>query len=267
MIIESIPAKSVSYGGKRNLSSVKAIVIHYTGNKNDTAVNNAKYFKNTNTRAAGAHYFVDQKGNIVQSINPVYVAYSVGGSKYSDCAKTGGGKYYKTFTNANTVSIELCDIVDKEPSSKMIKSVSNLIQAIRKTCPNAQTIVRHFDVNGKHCPASMMDNSKWQKFLQSVSNQKAETIEKSQTVPNTTQQTTQQRRKYKMPTIKKGSKNKAVMVWQIILGMKGKDVDGIFGANTERKTIEYQAMHNLKKDGIVGDKTWEVGMDSLWQAV
>lgn len=70
-----------------------------------------------------------------------------------------------------------------------------------------------------------------------------------------------------MPTIKKGCNSRAVMIWQVILGMKGTDIDGMFGNITHQKTIEYQAQHNLTKDGIVGDKTWKVGFDSLWQAV
>jgi len=90
--IKMIKAKSISYGGNRALSSVKYIVIHYTGNKNDTAENNAKYFANTNTRQAGAHFFVDRKGNIVQSIDIEKTAWAVGGNKYPNCSQTSGGK-------------------------------------------------------------------------------------------------------------------------------------------------------------------------------
>lgn len=61
-------AKSISYGNKRPLSNIKYIVIHYTGNKGDTAQNNLDYFANGNTRQAGAHFFVDKKGNVGKSI-------------------------------------------------------------------------------------------------------------------------------------------------------------------------------------------------------
>lgn len=161
----NIPAKSISYSSKtRKKSDVLYIVIHYTGNKGDTAEANGNYFKNTNTREAGAHFFIDQNGTKVKSINLNRTAWAVGGGKYSDCAKTGGGKLYGKVTNANSVSIELCDIVDKEPSEKMMKSIWKVIKYIRKYCPNAQTVVRHFDVNGKHCPGSMIDDASWQKF-------------------------------------------------------------------------------------------------------
>ena len=62
-------AKSISYSPtKRNRKDVKYIVIHYTGNSNDTAKNNADYYATGNTRLAGAHFFVDKLGNTARSI-------------------------------------------------------------------------------------------------------------------------------------------------------------------------------------------------------
>lgn len=72
---------------------------------------------------------------------------------------------------------------------------------------------------------------------------------------------------YAMPTIKKGTNSRAVKVWQVILGFKGEEIDGVFGALTEQKTIEWQAQQGLVKDGIVGDKTWKAGFDTLWRTV
>ena len=64
-------AKSISYDAKkkRSRSSVKYIVIHYTGNKGDTAKANASYFATSNARQAGAHFFVDKKGDVYKSVN------------------------------------------------------------------------------------------------------------------------------------------------------------------------------------------------------
>ena len=42
----------------RNGTNIKYIVLHYTGNKDDTALNNATYFYNGD-RQVSAHYFVD----------------------------------------------------------------------------------------------------------------------------------------------------------------------------------------------------------------
>ena len=51
-------ANKRNYGGKRNTSAIKYIVIHYTGNDGDSDEANARYFKN-NIVKASAHYFVD----------------------------------------------------------------------------------------------------------------------------------------------------------------------------------------------------------------
>lgn len=168
MIIHKLLAKPISYAKeKRNRKNIKYIVIHNTGNKGDTAKNNANYFAKSNTRQAGAHFFVDQNGIVYKSVSMDRTAWSVGGAKYSG---TEGGKYYNKCTNYNSVSIELCDIYDKEPSAKMIKSTKKLIKHIRRWCPNAKTIIRHWDVNGKECPyiMSSKNNAAWNKFKDKI---------------------------------------------------------------------------------------------------
>lgn len=65
---------------------------------------------------------------------------------------------------------------------------------------------------------------------------------------------------YNMTTIKRGSKGKAVKVWQIIVGATA---DGTFGSGTESKTKNWQASHGLVADGIVGPKSWKAGLESL----
>lgn len=157
--INELIAKAISYGDKRDLESIKYIVIHYTGNKGDTAENNAKFFAMTNTRAAGAHFFVDKTGEIWKSINMNRIAWAVGGL-YS--LENGAGKYYGKCTNSNSVSIELCDC-QKNVSWEQMLAVRELVKYIQKKCPNAKTIIRHWDVNGKNCPGPMTgkNNKKW----------------------------------------------------------------------------------------------------------
>lgn len=65
---------------------------------------------------------------------------------------------------------------------------------------------------------------------------------------------------YDMQTIKKGSQGRIVRVWQVIVSAK---VDGNFGKDTEAKTITFQKTHGLVPDGVVGDKTWRAGLESL----
>lgn len=163
-----IPAKSISYGGERSYEAIRYIVIHYTGNNNDTAKNNCDFFKKGNTRSAGAHFFVSQNGDVYQSIQMKKVAYSVGGFVTQ---KNGAGSYYKKCTNTNSVSIELCDNASKDPSAAQTEAVRHLVAYIRSICPNAGTIIRHWDVSGKSCPAQMTgsNNAKWLTFRNSIS--------------------------------------------------------------------------------------------------
>lgn len=65
---------------------------------------------------------------------------------------------------------------------------------------------------------------------------------------------------YDMKTIKKGSTGKAVKVWQIIIGVTP---DGDFGEKTEQATKTFQKAHSLTTDGVVGNKTWNVGLKSI----
>ena len=163
--MKTIKAKPISYGAKRDKKNVRYIVIHYTGVKGDTAVGEASYFAHGNTRAAGAHFFVDRKGNIVKSIPMNYTAWSVGGKKYPN---TKGARFYGLCRNSNSVSIELCDIVDKQPSDKQITATRNLVKYIKKECPNAKYISRHYDVTGKSCPATMKSPTAWTRFKDKI---------------------------------------------------------------------------------------------------
>lgn len=152
--MKSIPANKANYGSKRSLNNIKYIVIHYTGNDGDSAVANGNYFRN-NIVKASAHYFVDSN-TIVQSVPDDYVAYSVGGEKYSDCSKTGGGKFYGQCLNANSLNIELCDdSKDKKvyPSAETIANAIKLTKLkMKEYGVSKEHVIRHFDTTGKICP-------------------------------------------------------------------------------------------------------------------
>ena len=63
-----------------------------------------------------------------------------------------------------------------------------------------------------------------------------------------------------LPVLRKGSQGTAVKVWQIIVGT---EADGVFGNDTENATETFQKNNGLTIDGIVGEKSWEAGLDSL----
>ena len=168
--ISKYPALRCNYGNARALNTIKYIVIHYTANDGDTALSNAKYFARGN-RGASAHYFIDSN-NIVQSVEDNYVAWSVGGSKYSDCSKTGGGKFYSKCTNSNSLSIEICDDIKNNaiyPTEATINNVVDLVRTLmKKYNVSIDNVIRHFDVTGKKCPmywcGDSQKNAKWQEF-------------------------------------------------------------------------------------------------------
>lgn len=160
-------ANKSNYGSSRSTSKIKYIVIHYTANDGDTDENNGKYFKN-NVVKASAHYFVDSD-SITQSVPDNYVAYSVGGNKYSNCSTTGGGKYYGKCTNSNSISIELCDDVKNGVIYPSVKTIANALELteylMNKYSIPKTNVIRHFDVTGKLCPAywsgTSDKNNKW----------------------------------------------------------------------------------------------------------
>lgn len=155
-------AKKNSYGSKRSLSSIKYIVLHYTGVNGDTAKNEVKYFSSGNTRSAGAHFFVSQDGDVQQSIPISYTAWSVGDWR------NGKGSYYSKCNNSNSVSIEMCDQLYKDASAAQIAAVKEVIAYIKGQCPNVVGIIRHYDVTTKPCPARYLNHNKWQSLKAAV---------------------------------------------------------------------------------------------------
>ena len=63
-----------------------------------------------------------------------------------------------------------------------------------------------------------------------------------------------------LPEIQRGDEGDAVSIWQVIAGV---NVDGDFGPATQAATIKWQAENGLKADGIVGSKTWAIGLKSI----
>lgn len=142
-----------NYGSTRKITSINYIVIHYTSNDGDSDESNSNYFKRN--IGASAHYFVDDD-SITQSVPDNYVAWSVGGSKYNDCNITGGGKYYNKCINANSLSIELCDTNKNGVVYPTQATIDNAIEFCKFKMVqygiDKSHVIRHFDVNGKHCP-------------------------------------------------------------------------------------------------------------------
>ena len=159
-------ANSGNYGGSRNASQIRYLVYHYTGNDGDRAANNAKYFQN-NIVKASAHYFVDDT-TVWRSVPDLKVAWSVGGSKYANADKTGGGTMYGVITNTNSLSIEMCDTIRNGVYQASEATLANAAALGRELMEKyhipIENVYRHFDVTGKHCPSYLVSAQKWAEF-------------------------------------------------------------------------------------------------------
>ena len=155
MEIKTLLCNKANYGSKRQMDNLY-IIIHYTGNDGDTALNNATYY-HRDTPKTSAHFFVDDK-DIYSSVPLTHTAYSVGGLKYESCSWTGGGTMHGIIKNTNSINIEMCDNSPKDGkislTEKTRKNTEDLVvDLMLKYNIPLERIYRHFDVTGKICPA------------------------------------------------------------------------------------------------------------------
>lgn len=148
-----------------NTSSSKQntyIVVHYTANDGDTALNNAKYFYDT-YRGASAHYFVDEN-EIVQVVLDKDVAWHCGATSY----------VHDKCRNSNSIGIEMCSRKDSTGKyyikDEVLTSTVELVKSLMETYSiPTSNVLRHFDVTGKTCPEPLVSNSLlWDNFLNSL---------------------------------------------------------------------------------------------------
>lgn len=146
----------------RNGNSIKYIILHYTGNKGDTAKNNVDYFAGGD-RNASAHYFVDDN-SIWQSVEENNSAWAVGDGK---------GAY--GITNQNSISIEMCcnssGVISEKTETNALELVKYLMSKYNISISN---IVRHYDASRKICPNWSADN--WSRWI-TFKNKLNETVE------------------------------------------------------------------------------------------
>lgn len=147
-IDKSIRASKV--GGKRSLSSIRAIVFHYTANTGTsaTAKSNALYFKNgSEGRAASAHYVVDEKDVAYECVPLDVVAWAVGDGR--------SGKFGKVYNNSNTVSIEMVSHTKPDGTyfipEETMKNAARLYQMLIRQLPGVVAVIRHYDISQKLC--------------------------------------------------------------------------------------------------------------------
>ena len=137
----------------RKGNSIKYIVLHYTGNKQDSAEGNANYF-NGGDRNASAHYFVDNN-SIYQVVEESNAAWSVG---------DGYGRY--GITNYNSINIEMCTSGNYNVSEETENNAIDLVKTLMaKYGVSIDRVVRHYDASRKVCPNWNGNNwARWSNF-------------------------------------------------------------------------------------------------------
>jgi N-acetyl-anhydromuramyl-L-alanine amidase AmpD len=215
---------------------VRFIVVHYTASM-AAALNNLKYFASRYV-GASAHLFIDTNGDIYQSVELADTAWAVGAKSYR----------HASCRNANSVSLEVVSDGSKAFTAAQIATLKSVVpELMKKYDVPAANVIRHNDVTGKICPLYYCGND--------TKNKRWETLHKEITGSAKSDEPTKPATPAKkMPTIKRGSKDKAtIKVWQKIVKVT---VDGDFGAKTEAATKKWQKAHGLTADGVVGPKTW-----------
>lgn len=250
----TVPANPGNYGNTRTSSAIKYLVYHYTGNRTDQAVSNANYFKN-NIVKASSHYFVDDT-SVYQSVPDLTTAWAVGGSKYSDCASTGGGTLYGKITNSNSISIEMCSTNEVISEATMINAAALGKELMRTYQIPPANVYRHFDVNGKHCPGWTgwygSDSSKWsafQKLLSADSEVSADSSAAASASPVSTAPSSSR--------LKMASTIPAVQTWLNTYYRTGLVIDGIYGSKTKAALVKAWQTEDgsLTIDGSFGSKS------------
>lgn len=149
---------------------IKWLVIHYTGNTNDTAWGNCNYFRKE-YRGASAHYFVDEN-EVWQCVDDSNIAWHCGAKKtYNDCR------------NNNSIGIELCSMNTKDDKTGTFYfkqgTINNAIQLtkmlMKKYNIDVNHVVRHYDVTRKICPEPFVrDEKQWLDFKKKLSKTEGE---------------------------------------------------------------------------------------------
>lgn len=143
---------------------IKYIVIHFTSNNGDTALNNCNYFSGAN-RGASAHYFIGDDG-IYQSVPDKWAAWAVGGTKIYK---------HPYCRNMNSISIEMCSRIGADGKYYIRDGIVEQTIKLTRYLMNkynvpVENVLRHYDVWDKKCPAQWAteNSAGWTTFKEKV---------------------------------------------------------------------------------------------------
>ena len=171
MEIKTKACNPTNHGKARDIDGIQYIVVHYTSNLGDTAKNNADYFAREKTKGS-AHYFVDEH-EIWESVPIEKVAWHCGGGLQG----SGGHTFHKKCTNTNSIGVEICMLTKNAVVRKdSIRHAAEFVRwLMRQYGIDANHVIRHYDVTGKQCPASMVaDQGLWDNFKAMLTQEETE---------------------------------------------------------------------------------------------
>lgn len=226
----------IKYNFHAGGNSIKYLVLHDTGNKTDSDEANAKYF--STKRKSSAHYFVDGDSS-TQLIKDYDRAWHI-----------GDGKGMYGIKNNNSIGVEMCRVNNKITKEIEDNTLELVISLMKKYSIHPDFLVRHYDASGKNCPSAFADNDweRWKAFKEKV------VIALGS-----------KRDPYKMPVLQFQEVNillPEIRILQEILIKTGylkiPNPTGYFKLKTKEAVAKFQEDNGLRKDGVVGPKTWEV---------
>lgn len=142
-IAEFIQCDPRNYTAGRQGCVVSKIVVHYTGT-GASAHSNLLYFSRSDAKAS-AHYFIDKDGSVRQSVRERDTAWHAGHWQ----------------TNLRSIGIEVVS-AGEDFTEAQVNALAGLVADIRgRHGVAAESVIRHFDVTGKRCPAPYVDAAKW----------------------------------------------------------------------------------------------------------
>lgn len=156
-IEEKLLTVSNNTRSQQELSSVKGIIIHNTGEPGQTAEGMWNYYENLGKNgniSESIHFIIDNDGSIIQCIPCNEIA------------------FHALSENSDSIGIQFCYVSeDGALSKKAYDSMVALVAALCKEYDLTSSDVKlHYDITGRLCPQYYVDNPElWQDFLSDVS--------------------------------------------------------------------------------------------------
>lgn len=151
---------------QRTKNDIRYIVVHDTANKEKGADANHHYaFFNSGAQGMSADFFVDDE-EILQ-VNDYYQYYTW---------HCGDSQSQNEITNTNSIGVEIC-VNEDGNYKKAVQNAALLICKLMAELSIDEThVVRHYDVSGKNCPASMSKRNwnGWNKLQKKIAQAKVQ---------------------------------------------------------------------------------------------